>query len=195
MARGKYSARAVQQARDERDSGLRQAQRELAAVIRRAEIAEARAALIPNLEKRISDLLEQQANDEVLKELAAAISAWRDAAEVNAKAMSEYREAWTDAVRDVCKLTGMIGIKGKNPDAVEYIQRRWPHLLRDGDGPGSVVKLGIPQRAKHRLSDDAIRRLQAIRGMRLSSPGMPGEDFSEALVKLLDDQAVEETAQ
>lgn len=56
MARGKYSARAVSQVRQERDSHLQQARHDLGAITHRAELAEKRCAVIPGLEQRIAEL-------------------------------------------------------------------------------------------------------------------------------------------
>lgn len=164
--RGKYANRAVMNQSRARDAYIDDLQAELKAMRRRLANAEHRAALIPGLEQRIAEFERSTAEDEVFAELSERIHKFAEANEACHERIQLMWKAIIELVRQVRRFTGMGEV-----DVVEFVCRQWPGLLVDDD----EVANGKPARYKMaasglRLSDDAVRRLQAVQGRRVHIP-------------------------
>lgn len=159
MAKGKEALAAANRRYQAAVQHIDRLTSELAEAKIRAKEAEKLAVKVPHLEERLQVAEEKLATDSVVAEL-------YDRVELCLARLKEWKEhderlksSTLTLLRDYARLTQMT-----TPELVEFAVRRIPQFFRDG----SAISDGKPFR-RHMpagLSDDAVRRLQKLRGER-----------------------------
>lgn len=196
MARGKHAVKAANRRAESAHEIIDRLTSELAEAKLRARQVETEAAKVPALSKRVVELQQERDGDELLNWAMNELNEWR-----RVQKADERRRK--DALRQLGRLAADVGILipggGGEVDALEFIRRRYPAFLSalmaaDLTDENTTHRWSRQRIHDDRLSDEALRRLQAVHGERLLAAWDKNVDLADVAIEALEAQQAGFTA-